>query len=156
MRDIMPTQILETTFRGRPVTAKSKKSLCMKLFLKGFRPDCPDNTFVINDFDTGELLTTIRYDAEKDIWYAKGVKTTIVSEKFRKEVIINMEKSVMTVIVPEQVLDDGKIVPEHEVTTVVPAHKTNVLIPAESKKYATEECWTAIPSTKGLFEKTCC
>ncbi len=156
MRDIMPTRILETTFRGRPLTAKSKKSLCTRLFQKGFTPDCPDRSFEICDFDTGEYLTTIRYEPEKDVWYSKDVKTLITKEKTSKEVITTMNKCVMTVIVPEQVLENGMVIPEHEVSTVIPAHKVETRIPVESSRYETQTVWVAIPSTKGLFEKTCC
>lgn len=139
---------MTATYDGQTVLAKSTRQICQKFVNAGLRPTEP---IEVRNFDTGELITRVRYDAEDDSWQRWG-KVSYITRTHTPATIVEVPARVETLTVPEQVID-GVVVPAMDYTVKIPAFKyldpTSVKVEIEHKQF---ETWVKVASTKNMVE----
>lgn len=139
---------MTATYDGQTVLAKSTRQICQKFVNVGLRPTEPVE---VRNFDTGELITRVRYDAEDDSWQRWG-KVSYITRTHTPATIVEVPARLETLTVPEQVID-GVVVPAMDYTVKIPAYKyldpTSVRVETEHKQF---ETWVKVASTKNMIE----
>ena len=135
---------------GRLIQARSIRQMCQKLVNNNIYPTEPVELL---NFDTGEVVTKVRYVPEKDEWQRWGRISTCVARRVPTQKV-EVPDTTITVTLPSQTV--GTVtVPEHTYHVTLPGY---TFVATEGPREWVERVeymgWLRVVHTKGMRPQT--